>query len=854
MGGTADELWSPQGLEIQVMGPGFGSESRTFEIEKPFALVGRADNCDLLLDHADISRWHLYLHRFEDGILFIDLGSRTGTRIDGKRQPRGWAINGHTLSIGPYQLFVPGFDRRPKYDPCRPNLELQEQNQFALRLVGKPEVSERPLDRAITIIGRDAPSTLLLHDETIAKTHLLFYQAPGAIWAINLSGLPVSRNKHRFEAVALDAGDHLQIGKFPFEVVRQVEKQRDAPTPQQTRQGTDDAPSLTAAELQAKAAAIAAAEAQNRQLQATVENLTRELQSARSYADQRKDLADTLNEHVQSLQQELEKAKEELAKSQHASAEMTSKNEELREALQSLEKEMQDLRSEQQRSKDEALELRSQIENLVRERDELAKQQGEHDAHERLQEQLQSLQSENQALKQAAEQFQQQQQDWESRVQDLESSKQDLEGQLTELRQSLDASQQEQAQAAQSMQTASKERDAALEELASLRAQLQEQQQLAQERAADVQRLTAQMQTLQAEQNEAHNSAAALLQEQLDRILNEKLDLQGQVQELLRARQEDSVQLEQLREQLATVEETEFATIQLPDGHASRLAETDRELAEARQQLHEYEQIQQETGKRIAHLSAENQQLQARLAGLETELNSVKEQIKRKDDEAEQLRLQLREQAPEDWTQQKAQLSAELEQAKQNLDAVQQQLDERLAQLEQAQQQAKHSQTLRQSYSTIATQIEQINESIRSDVRAAQDATQFLTDELQNLNQQHDALRQQSEGYQQQIENADGKLDEFLDNLTADFLPRPVLSLAPTKENADVTMPPDSRERTKQLELEKSTLLRELKQLRELLNGKQSECAQLKAEVDRLKGQFVADDYFSYLSRRRETR
>ena len=48
-------------------------------LHQPFALIGRDPRADLVLDHARVSRRHVYFQVIEGRAFWVDLESRTGT-------------------------------------------------------------------------------------------------------------------------------------------------------------------------------------------------------------------------------------------------------------------------------------------------------------------------------------------------------------------------------------------------------------------------------------------------------------------------------------------------------------------------------------------------------------------------------------------------------------------------------------------------------------------------------------------------------------------------------------------------------------------------------------------------------
>ena len=62
-------------------------------LHQPFALIGRDPRADLVLDHARVSRRHVYFQVIEGRAFWVDLESRTGTRAGGE-MAKGWLAGG----------------------------------------------------------------------------------------------------------------------------------------------------------------------------------------------------------------------------------------------------------------------------------------------------------------------------------------------------------------------------------------------------------------------------------------------------------------------------------------------------------------------------------------------------------------------------------------------------------------------------------------------------------------------------------------------------------------------------------------------------------------------------------------
>jgi len=76
------------------------------EISKDLMLVGRKEDCDIMLDHKSISKQHCILVRTDGLLLLRDLGSTNGTRVNGQRVRRAAILPNDQLNIASLRFKV----------------------------------------------------------------------------------------------------------------------------------------------------------------------------------------------------------------------------------------------------------------------------------------------------------------------------------------------------------------------------------------------------------------------------------------------------------------------------------------------------------------------------------------------------------------------------------------------------------------------------------------------------------------------------------------------------------------------------------------------------------------------------
>lgn len=69
-------------------------------LDKPIVLLGRQDECDVILESRKVSRKHCCLAMIEGSVFIRDLGSTNGISVNGKRVDSASLAHGDIVSIG----------------------------------------------------------------------------------------------------------------------------------------------------------------------------------------------------------------------------------------------------------------------------------------------------------------------------------------------------------------------------------------------------------------------------------------------------------------------------------------------------------------------------------------------------------------------------------------------------------------------------------------------------------------------------------------------------------------------------------------------------------------------------------
>lgn len=82
------------------------SGNRAIEITGLAAVIGRRDNCEVVLDNPDVSLAHALLFKVGGVPCVYDLGSRSGTMLNGRRVTLAWLVDEDVLEIGGEKLVI----------------------------------------------------------------------------------------------------------------------------------------------------------------------------------------------------------------------------------------------------------------------------------------------------------------------------------------------------------------------------------------------------------------------------------------------------------------------------------------------------------------------------------------------------------------------------------------------------------------------------------------------------------------------------------------------------------------------------------------------------------------------------
>lgn len=189
-------------------------------ISEPYAFLGRHPQNTIQLDDPSVSKKHAYLQVIEGCLFVVDLGGRTGIRIDGKAMTMGWVESDAELQLGEFDINF-GHHKRvgDRSSPTSHSLESSTLELTSLSDLDEKDPPGYPLRAALTLIGRDAMCNLRLPDERIRPFHASIVQTDSDAWLIDLLGSGGTRLNDRLARCAmLQVGDRLNLNGLQLDV------------------------------------------------------------------------------------------------------------------------------------------------------------------------------------------------------------------------------------------------------------------------------------------------------------------------------------------------------------------------------------------------------------------------------------------------------------------------------------------------------------------------------------------------------------------------------------------------------------------------------------------------------------
>jgi pSer/pThr/pTyr-binding forkhead associated (FHA) protein len=181
--------------------------------------IGRADDCEIILDGETVSRYHCEIILWGSVYVLRD-SSRNGTYINGERVSQAQLRDGDQIRVGQNFMLVhssSGLDtslitsKPTAAHPLPHAIELKPQ----IVVKGLEEGVTQPFSEDRITIGRRADNHLVLEDDNVSRHHLAIERRDEAYFVCDLgSANGVFLNDSRADVARLNDGDRLRIGSY----------------------------------------------------------------------------------------------------------------------------------------------------------------------------------------------------------------------------------------------------------------------------------------------------------------------------------------------------------------------------------------------------------------------------------------------------------------------------------------------------------------------------------------------------------------------------------------------------------------------------------------------------------------
>lgn len=208
---TAAPTLPPDAPVVRVAGPD-ASAHASVGPDRPLLILGSRRDCDLSIPSGEVAKTHAAIAHTGSAILVVDLCSRTGTWLDGKRVRRGALAPGRRLQLGPVELTLEFTQPPQQNDP-------QQALRFGhpLRLEGPNqtiELCEQPV-----VIGRRSVCDLVIDTPDTSLAHALIFELAGQPVVADLASRSGTLlDGQRIQLAPLHDGATLTIGGETFTV------------------------------------------------------------------------------------------------------------------------------------------------------------------------------------------------------------------------------------------------------------------------------------------------------------------------------------------------------------------------------------------------------------------------------------------------------------------------------------------------------------------------------------------------------------------------------------------------------------------------------------------------------------
>lgn len=214
--------WADGDMMFRVSAAG-GEPDRLVKVRRPFAVVGRAEGADIVLDDRAVSARHAYLHLDHRGVYAVDLVTRTGTRINGTGRMVGWLRPGDWVEVAGSRVELVRIrlnDVVVEPPPCDADMLADRRDETLVKVLLEPRRPSDPpwdLGSELVFLGWSASCGIQVKDASVARTHCALVRTPGGAYLVDLCGRQTWVEDRPVRGTALlHDGDLITLGSTQF--------------------------------------------------------------------------------------------------------------------------------------------------------------------------------------------------------------------------------------------------------------------------------------------------------------------------------------------------------------------------------------------------------------------------------------------------------------------------------------------------------------------------------------------------------------------------------------------------------------------------------------------------------------
>jgi pSer/pThr/pTyr-binding forkhead associated (FHA) protein len=148
---------------------------QTIELVKDVTVIGRKEFCDVRLDDPSVSKVHLLIAKSDGLLLFRDMSSTNGTKVNGQRVIRGMLLPNDKLQIAACRFQVQLLPKDPPQDKPNPSPRIDDAvvrvfKADDLARPGSPDAMKQNVDLVLPREGDDGNADRFVDDPQSSST------------------------------------------------------------------------------------------------------------------------------------------------------------------------------------------------------------------------------------------------------------------------------------------------------------------------------------------------------------------------------------------------------------------------------------------------------------------------------------------------------------------------------------------------------------------------------------------------------------------------------------------------------------------------------------------------------------